>query len=173
MSLMNLSRKFKVGDMVRVKRCSIHPCCNNVGLISRVKSVTLSATYTYHLEDCEEIFSDTELEFVPTEFSKEELKERYIVKFRNGKEAMFDGLKFRELERGQFNNKSYVNIEDFNGYLNNKIDKKFDIVEVYKPQYQRIWIRTDEIKEITMAEVEEKFGCRVRIKKEENNNGIR
>lgn len=167
-----MRREFKLGDLVRVKKCRLHTDCNYVGLISRISCIydnMLGASFPYSLEGCDEMFSASELELVNPSFNKKDLKERYIVVFKNGMESMFDGSGFREIREGKFMRHRFVHIDDFDDYLNNKVNADFSIVKICKPRYDCIWMKSeDEIREVTMAEVEERFGCKVRIKKEEN-----
>lgn len=105
------------------------------------------------------------------EFTKADLQNRMVVELGDGEDYLvIDGLLlsdsgFMRLSRY----KNDLTISDSNA-------KKWDIVKVYDktnilPPFgafvppQLLWERK-EVKEVTMAEVEEKFGCKVKIVKE-------
>lgn len=57
--------KFKVGDKVRVVKCRIHgKYCNHIGVISEIKDYESGVIYPYKLKNCNEPFSENELELV-------------------------------------------------------------------------------------------------------------
>jgi hypothetical protein len=106
------------------------------------------------------------------EFTKANLKNRMVVEYRNGERRMVvDNMLIGYSQRGDLNN--------YNDDLSHKgtFSKGLDIVRIYpeinvfRKKYDKtelampIWERP-EVKKITMSEVEEKFGCKVKIVKE-------
>lgn len=105
------------------------------------------------------------------EFTKSDLKDRMVVEYRNGYRRMVVGDRLMGI-----NGSGYL--DDFNEDLTmqDSPSRDFDIIRVYKPidildeirnvnSCNKIWQRS-EVKEVTMTEVEEKFGCKVKIVKE-------
>lgn len=168
---------FKVGDTVKIKKCNFHNNCEYLGRIFKIKEIKPIPRfrYPYVLEGCEETFCAGELELITRELKKSDLKERYICKHRDGRESMFDGRYFLEIKKGKFTRNTLISLSQFTDDLRatDSISHpeviKYDIMEIYKPEYNVVAKREEkEVKEITMAEVEEKFGCKVKIIKEEN-----
>ena len=103
------------------------------------------------------------------EFTKSDLKNRMVVEYRNGDRRMVvDGI--------LMGISGYGVLSRYNDVLINKNNKDNDIVKVYRivntmnamrfvDEDDLIWERS-EVKEVTLAEVEEKFGCKVKIVKE-------
>ena len=104
------------------------------------------------------------------EFTKADLKDRMVVELRNGgdylvvDELLLSDSGFMSLSRY----KNDLTISDSSA--------KWDIVKVYDktnvlPPFdtfdapQLLWERK-EVKEVTISEIEEKFGCKVKIVKE-------
>lgn len=107
------------------------------------------------------------------EFTKSDLKNRMVVEYRNGERRIVADNRLIGLSGNGW-------LGDFNEDLTMKGQKPksrdYDIVRVYKPIYildetinpnscDKVWERP-ETKEVTMSEVEEKFGCKVKIVKE-------
>lgn len=101
------------------------------------------------------------------EFTKADLKNRMVVKYRNGKRRMVvDDLLVGE--------NYYGVLTMYNNDLTHKTDNERDIIAVYpkahifamlndiESYFTPLWERS-EAKEVTMAEIEEKFGCKVKI----------
>ena len=110
------------------------------------------------------------------EFTKSDLKNRMVVEYRNGKRRMVvDDVLVGNTQYGEL--KEYNDDLSWNGGYNGTFASVLDIVKVYseinvfegKDDIVKlgtpIWER-HEVKEVTMAEVEEKFGCKVKIVKE-------
>lgn len=103
------------------------------------------------------------------EFTKADLKDQMVVECRNGQKYMVvDNIILR--------NSGFINLLNFDDKLKCVGFSEFDIMKVYDEIYRLdlldnskrlnlLWER-EEIKEVTMAEVEEKFGCKVKIVKE-------
>lgn len=102
---------------------------------------------------------------------KSDLKNRMVVEYQNGYRRMVVGDRLMGI-----NGSGYL--DDFNEDLTmqNSPSRDFDIMIVYNQigtldeikrvnSCNKIWER-HEVKEVTMAEVEEKFGCKVKIVKE-------
>lgn len=73
-----------------------------------------------------------------------------------------------------YKQKTYIPLNDVGEDLTSRWNKDKDIVEVWDSEdiasildstrdWKKIWSRPSEIKELTMAEVEEKFGCKCKI----------
>lgn len=101
-------------------------------------------------------------------FTKSDLKNRMVVECRNGnKYIVIDGM--------LLSTNDYSWLLSYNENLTMKQGlSEFDIMKVYnranslgfnKYMLTLLWQRS-EVKEVTMAEVEEKFGCKVKIVKE-------
>ena len=101
------------------------------------------------------------------EFTKADLKNSMVVKYRNGKRRMVvDDLLVGENYYGE--------LTMYNNDLTHKTDNERDIMAVYpkahifamlndiESYFTPLWERS-EAKEVTMAEIEEKFGCKVKI----------
>lgn len=110
------------------------------------------------------------------EFTKSDLKNRMVVEYRNGYRRMVvDDVLVGNTRYGDL--KEYNDDLSYNGGYNGTLDSELDIVKVYseinvfgnKDDIRKlgtpIWERS-EVKEVTMSEVEEKFGCKVKIVKE-------
>lgn len=166
--------EFKVGDLVRVKKCEVHEGCKNVGKTLEISNIRSDVSYfPYEMKDCNETFCAAELELVQRNFTKSDLKEGYICKHKDGRKSMFDGKVFNEIKNGKFTGNILITLCELTNDLRNADDYSeaddFDIIEIYKPHYDCIYKRPkNETKEVTLAEIEEKFGCKVKIIKEDN-----
>ena len=106
------------------------------------------------------------------EFKKSDLKNRMVVEYRNGERRMV-------VDDMLIGYSQYGDLGEYNDNLSCKVTLPggLDIVRVYpeinifRRKFDKtelgipIWERP-EIKEVTMAEIEEKFGCKVKIVKE-------
>lgn len=102
-------------------------------------------------------------------FSKSDLKNRMVVKLRDGRAGVIFGNYIMTAS-------SIIFIHHYNDDLTMSCSKDIDIVQVFDhldfssvlDNSVLIWDRQDEedTKEVTMAEIEEKFGCKVKIVKE-------
>lgn len=107
------------------------------------------------------------------EFTKSDLKNRMVVEYRNGYRRMVVGDRLMGISgSGCLNTFD----EDLTTKSQGPSTRDFDIVKVYNQigtldeikiinSCNKIWERS-EVKEVTMSEVEEKFGCKVKIVKE-------
>ena len=106
------------------------------------------------------------------EFKKSDLKNRMVVEYRNGYRRMVcDNWLMGRCESDGLNTYN----DDLT--IKNYYSSEYDITKVYpevitfeqillvEQKHKPIWQRS-EVKEVTMAEVEEKFGCKVKIVKE-------
>ena len=108
-----------------------------------------------------------------TKFTKADLKNRMVVEYRNGYRRMVVDDRLMGVSGDSC-------LNNFNEDLTMKGQgpsrRDFDIIRVYNlidtldeisrvNSCNKIWERS-EVKEVTMAEVEEKFGCKVKIVKE-------
>lgn len=107
------------------------------------------------------------------EFTKSDLKNRMVVEYRNGYRRMVVDNRLMGISGGGY-------LGNYNEDLTMKgqdlANRDYDIIIVYNPisafddikragSHNKIWER-QEVKEVTMTEVEEKFGCKVKIVKE-------
>jgi hypothetical protein len=103
------------------------------------------------------------------QFTKADLKERWLVKTRNGNEYMVTGCgETVGIRNGKFTSE-YLFFADYNDDLTDKNKKEWDIVEVYKPHYSKAWEREEEPapKKMTVAEICKELGYDIEIVKEE------
>lgn len=93
-------------------------------------------------------------------FTKKDLKERWLVKTRNGKEyVVIDDYRANQIIKGKMIERNWISLEY---YSENLIEtqgiKELDIVEVYKPHYEKIYERKEEdCREMTVAEIEKEL----------------
>ena len=170
--------KFKVGDKVRlvdVRGEALSEYIKYLGRKGEITSISRSCTgkdyANVKFEDGTTLAPYISgLKLIVDHFTKSDLKERMIVKFRNGIEAMLDeDDAFREIEEGKFTDYYTTDLDgikedltDINGRT------EHDIVKVYKPKYETVFAREEEeIREVTIEEIEEKFGCKVKIIRED------
>lgn len=102
------------------------------------------------------------------DFKKSDLTNRMVVECRNGN-------KYIVIDDMLLSTNDYSWLLSYNGNLTMKQGlSEYDIMKVYnransldfnKYMLTLLWER-QEVKEVTMAEVEEKFGCKVKIVKE-------
>lgn len=97
--------------------------------------------------------------------TKADLKNRMVVECRNGEKYIVIGDKI-------LSTKGHNWLLDYNEDLTSELGlPEYDIMKVYdkvfsldfnKDMLELLWERK-EVKEVTMSEVEEKFGCKVKI----------
>ena len=165
-----MERKFKVGDRVEVIR---EDCYIQKGTVFVIKDVMVSGVYSdsgYYIEHYK-------LKLI-NDMRKEDLKTGMRVELRNGFVGMVViGNQFNDTINGESwarkldyynNDMSIIACESYN-------TPDFDIVAVYtgynydrmmnlKHNGELLWER-NEVKEYTMAELEEKLGEKIKIKK--------
>lgn len=112
-------------------------------------------------------------------FTKSDLKNRMVVETRSGRRYIFIDDRFLSktgfLWLDTLYDNNHVHHQGFNDDLTMSSGANWDIVKVYKEvsclnfdenspfcSLSLLWKR-DSIKEVTMAEVEAKFGCKVKI----------
>ena len=105
-------------------------------------------------------------DIVVDKFTKSDLKSNMVVRLRDGRVGVIFGNYIITAS-------SIIYIYHYNDDLTMSCSKGIDIVQVFDhldfssvlDDSVLIWDRQreEEIKEVTMAEVEEKFGCRVKI----------
>lgn len=133
--------KFKVGDKVRVIKCSIDgERCKNFNKISTITKIGERLCYPYILKDIRETFREDELELVEVQFTKSELKDGDIVTQRNGlKKMVFENKLYGS---NHFVSLTYYteDLKDANG------DEEYDIIKIERPgKYNTIFERKEEI----------------------------
>jgi len=162
--------KFKVGDRVKVICLKDkHFPKVEIGKITTITKVNKNyGIFVGAYEDKTNVFYEDELELVqPKQFTKSDLKERYIVKTRNGNEYIVNN---KDIADRIINGKIACGCIGLNYYTDNLIEnlgnKELDIVEVYKPKYETIWTRQeDTVKEMTVAEIEKQLGYSIKVVK--------
>lgn len=141
--------KFKVGDKVRVIKCSIdEERCKNFNKISTITKIGEHLCYPYILKDIRETFREDELELVEVQFTKSDLKDGDIVTYRNGLKKIVSGDKL--YGNDLFTSLRYYpeDLKDVDG------EEKNDIVKVERPvKYETVFERKEEI----LDEVEKRY----------------
>ena len=101
---------------------------------------------------------------------KSNLKNQMIVECRNGKRRMV-------VDNILICDNGFIDLLNYNNDLKHMKFSEFDIIKIYDKIYRLdlldnqkrlnlLWARS-EVKEVTMADVEKKFGCKIKIVKEE------
>lgn len=181
--------KFKVGDRVRVREDLNSSCLYNGIVFSPLMEKYRGHVYTidevnnspfvYTLKGNDDVnrwcFSEDMLKSV--EFTKDDLKNGMIVEYRNGKRRMVLGSNMIGLDGiNQFEH-YHDDLTVTENITTLDIVKVFDvpnleckITDIFKANKSRLsllWEREEEVKEevkeITMDDIEEKFGCKVKI----------
>lgn len=181
--------KFKVGNRVRVREDLNSSTCYNDLVFSPLMSKYRGHVYTidkvmnspsmYKLKGNDDIntwtFSEDMLE--SAEFTKDDLKNGMIVEYRNGKRRMVLGTNLIGLDGINQFEYYHDDLTVTENFTTLDIVKVFDvpnleckITDILKPNKSRLsllWEREEEVKEevkeITMDDIEEKFGCKVKI----------
>ena len=137
--------KFKVGDKVRVIKCSTDgERCKNFNKISTITKIGEHLCYPYILKDTRETFREDELELVEVQFTKSELKDGDIVTYRNGdKRTVIAG--------NLINSNGYIS-KKLNQYTNELKDtvigESLDIIKVERPvKYETVFEREEVLDE--------------------------
>lgn len=145
--------KFKVGDKVRVIKCSIDgERCKNLNKVSTITEIGEHLCYPYMLKDIRETFREDELELVERQFTKADLKDGDIATDREGKkQTVSKGFlvdNFGAISLTYFTE----DLKDADGLQEN------DIVKVERPvKYETVFERKEEILDGT----EKKYLARV------------
>lgn len=130
--------KFKVGDKVRVVRCSRHENCEYNNTIGKIIDIDANIDFPYVLEDCDEIFREDELELVQErQFTKTDLKKGDKCTLKNGAVIFF----------GQECNYRFNNLDEQLRYACND---NASIVKVERPtHYKIVFERKEEVLDAT------------------------
>ena len=154
--------KFKVGDKVKVIKCSIDgERCKNFNKISTITKIGEHLCYPYILKDIRETFREDELELVEVQFTKSDLKDGDIVTYRNGLKKIVSGDKL--YGNDLFTSLRYYpeDLKDVDG------EEKNDIVKVERPvKYETVFEREevlDETEKKYLAEVIRPFRKRIQF----------
>lgn len=134
--------KFKVGDKVRVIKCSIDgERCKNLNKVSTITEIGEYLCYPYMLKDIREPFKENELALVEKQFTKSDLKDGDIVTYRNGLKKIVSGDKLWENDDLFTPLRYYTeDLKDVDG------EEEYDIVKVERPvQYETVFERKEEI----------------------------
>lgn len=140
--------KFKVGDKVKVIKCSIDgERCKNLNKVSTITEIGEYLCYPYMLKDIREPFKENELALVEKQFTKSDLKDGDIVTQRNGlKKMVFENKLYGS---NHFVSLTYYteDLKDANG------DEEYDIIKIERPtQYEEVFEREE-----ILDEVEKKY----------------
>ena len=118
-------------------------------------------------------------------FTKDDLKNRMVVETPSGRYMVIDNYLINENDCISLDCYNYDLSRILEVKFNNPITgiphfidtEKYLVTTVYKPQYSLninnlfafdiLW-RRSEVKEVTMTEIEEKFGCKVKIINDKN-----
>lgn len=141
--------KFKVGDKVRVIKCSIDgERCKNFNKISTITKIGERLCYPYILKDIRETFREDELELVEVQFTKSELKDGDIVTYRNGLKKIVSGDKLYGNDLFAPLRYYTEDLKDVDG------EEEYDIVKVERPvKCETVFERKEEI----LDETEKKY----------------
>jgi hypothetical protein len=199
-----MKEKFKVGDRVEIKsweemekefglifgeincRCHFTPTmkylCGRTATIKTISEYKRIELDNWSNNDNTNWNYSTDMikRVQPKQFTKSDLKERNVVKFRNGEEAAYDAIVKNEtvenyvlgfIKDGKLTGK-YVNMCNYNEDLIHKYNKNLDIIEIWKQHYSKTWERTEEDKpiEMTVSEIEEKLGHKVKVVADDREN---
>lgn len=135
--------KFKVGDRVRVVRCSRHENCEYNNTIGKIIGIDANICFPYELENCEEIFREDELELVQEkQFTKADLKDGDIVIYRNGGKRIVNKTANKIVHMEDFSDLSF-NLCDFREDLTNTKGCKYDIVKIYSAEYKTVFSKEE------------------------------
>lgn len=107
---------------------------------------------------------------------KQDLKTGTKVVVRNGEDyTVLLGTKFGDILSSNALCGGFNELSLYDENLRCSPDESFDIIEVYSPKFPGCilkdksmtleWKETTELKELTMEDIEKKFGCRVKIVK--------
>ena len=156
--------KFKVGDTVRVIKCSIEgERCKNLNKVSTITEIGEHLCYPYMLKDIREPFKENELALVEKQFTKSDLKDGDIVTYRNGdKRTVIAG--------NLINSNGYIS-KKLNQYTNELKDtvigESLNIIKVERPvKYEIVFEREeilDEIEKRYLTEVIRPFRKRIQF----------
>lgn len=163
--------KFKVGDVVRVVASRTESKNKFIGKIFTITRYSIGGCEkydSYHVDGVDGyVFFNDEIEFVK-DFTKADLKPGMVVELRGGGRYLFVNDKFANVHE-------WTDSKHYNNDLTHPDYEELSIVKVYtstgytlgnmlsKPSLNLIWERKDDIKEMTVAEIEEKLGYKVKV----------
>lgn len=126
--------KFKVGDKVKVIKCSTTgERCKNLNKVSTITEIKEYSCCPYMLKDIGEAFRDDELELVEVQFTKSDLEDGDYCVFKNGDKAIKTGNYV-----GTHN--AVVPLREYNNKLEHNFNPRRDIVRVDRPtEYKTIY----------------------------------
>lgn len=154
--------KFKVGDKVRVIKCSIvGERCKNFNKISTIAKIDYEWDFPYRLEGICETFREDELELVEVQFTKSDLKDGDIVTYRDGRKKIVFEDKFYGSNHFVLLKYYTEDLKDIDG------EEENDIVKVERPvKYETVFEREevlDETEKKYLAEVIRPFRKRIQF----------
>lgn len=155
--------KFKVGDKVRVIKCSIDgERCKNLNKVSTITEIGEYLCYPYMLKDISEPFKENELALVEKQFTKSDLKDGDIVTKRNGEKRTLVGKYLHNVKRASPLTYYTEDLKDAGGL------KEHDIIKVERPvKYETVFERKEEVLDETekkyLAEVIRPFRKRIQF----------
>lgn len=133
--------KFKVGDKVRVIKCSIDgERCKNLNKVSTITEIGEYLCYPYMLKDIREPFKENELALVEKQFTKSDLKDGDIVTYRDGRKKIVFEDKFYGSNHFVLLKYYTEDLKDIDG------EEENDIIKVERPvKYETVFERKEEI----------------------------
>lgn len=133
--------KYKVGDRVRIVKCTYHTNCKYVGREFEIEKINEKAVNPYALKGCSELFRDEELEL--KQFTKSDLKDGDIVTYRDSSKAV---ILRQQKELRTIDTIGLMYLEDYAKGLKYSKNKRLDIIKVERPtQYETVFERKEEI----------------------------
>lgn len=141
--------KFKVGDKVRVIKCSIDgERCENLNKVSTITEIGEHLCYPYILKDIREPFKENELALVEKQFIKSDLQNGDIVTYRDGRKKIVFEDKFYGSNKFVLLKHYTEDLKDIDG------EEENDIVKVERPvKYETVFERKEEI----LDEIEKRY----------------
>lgn len=135
--------KFKVGDKVKVIKCSTAgERCKNFNKVSTITEIKEYSCYPYMLKDIGEAFRDDELELVEVQFTKSDLKDGDYCIFKNKERAIkFGGYVIM--------NRGTMSLREYSKKLEHNYDSNYDIVRIDRPVEYKTIYKNDEILDST------------------------
>lgn len=135
--------KFKVGDKVKVIKCSTAgERCKNLNKVSTITEIKKYSCYPYMLKDIGEAFRDDELELVEVQFTKSDLKDGDYCIFKNKERAIkFGGYVIM--------NRGTMSLREYSKKLEHNYDSNYDIVRIDRPVEYKTIYKNDEILDST------------------------
>lgn len=135
--------KFKVGDKVKVIKCSTAgERCKNLNKVSTITEIKEYSCYPYMLEDIGEAFRDDELELVEVQFTKSDLKDGDYCIFKNKERAI-------KLGGYVIMNRGTMSLREYSKKLEHNYDSNYDIVRIDRPVEYKTIYKNDEILDST------------------------